>query len=251
MSNLLFPTLSSLGWTVKMAPEYFTEVQKAAAPGYETRLSYGPDPIYHFELSYEVLRENLLAYNELRRILGFFNQCRGNFASFLLNLTSLTQNINDSYVAGQVLTVDANGYAPVVVTRDYDTENIYQLAGVNGNPGTAPQIYVGGVLQTLGINYNIVGPGVATSSTTYPGLVIQFITSPGSNVVTANFSWYYQVRFEESKQDFDLFSYLFWECKSLKLIETRTGLIAGSTISVDSVPIGTSGGNITVDGAAV
>ena len=98
MSNDLFPALAGLKWNVKLGAERSTLIQKAAAPGYETRISLGPDAISHFECAYEFLREVVTGIdnqptgvNELRKLLGFFRM-HADFDSFLLSLPTLTQN---------------------------------------------------------------------------------------------------------------------------------------------------------------
>ena len=216
---LLWPTMRGLTWDVKLAPEFFGEEQKSVAPGYDTELSYGPDPLYHFECNFDVLRESA-GFNERRTIQNFFESRQGRSKSFLVSLPTLTQNPDDGVIAGQALTVDANNYAPLIIARPYTPETVYEVAGVNGNPGTAPVIKVGGVVKTAGVDYNIIWGGVATSSTSYPGLVVQFLSTP-SGAVTADFTWYYRVKFEQTKQEMNTFAWLLWECKQVQFVSTR------------------------------
>jgi hypothetical protein len=220
LSNTLWPTLRGITWDVKLAPEFFGLEHKSATPGFDTEVSLGPDPIYHFECSFDVLRESS-GFNERRTIQNFFEFCNGKTHSFLLSLPTLTQNPADGTATGQALTVDGNNYAPLVVSRPFLNENIYEAAGVNGDPGTAPVIQVAGVTQVAGTNYNIIGPGVAASGVTYPGLVVQFLAAP-VGAVTANFSWLYRVKFEQSKQEFTTFAWLLWDCKQVQFVTTRT-----------------------------
>src|SRR5262249_19403343 len=212
MRNMVLPSVRGLSWGVKKTPEWSTLIQKAAAPGYETRIQLGPDPLFHFECDFEFLAESGYgsSANELDRLEGFFNQRGGDFDSFLLSLPLLTQNPAHGSVTGQVLTPDGNNVAPLVITRDpagsnYNA-NIYEAEGVNGNPlivgAAAPVIRKDGTPLVAGTDYNFAGPGYALSGVTYPGLAIQFITATGGHTVTADFSWYYRVRFEQSKQEF-------------------------------------------------
>lgn len=238
MSNVRFPThLPGLSWEIKITDQYSTLVQKAAAPGYETRVSLGPDPIYNFELNFNYLREHgqaldsssgtWIPQNELAVLRGFFNARGGDFDSFLLDVGALTKNPADSSVEGQMLTPDSNGYAPLVVTRagfpdggpgstpELFNETIYELA-----LGSAPQLYMSDEPMTPGTDYTIQGPGVATSSASYGGLVA-VITKAIAGQVTADFGWLYRVRFTESKFEHEKWMYLLATAKQIQLVTTR------------------------------
>lgn len=233
MSNVLLPTLKGLDWTQnlpKKKARFTTLVQEAFATGRTTRVMGAPDPVYDFELSYEFLREANYGstFNELRRLEAFFNARGGDFDSFLLSLPTLTQNTADGTIAGQALTPDGNAIAPLVVTRDPSlvayNETIFEAAGVNGNPGVAPVIKKNGVALVLGTDYTIQGPDYVFGSTTYPGLAVVFITSIAGSpipVFTGDFSWYYRVRFAQSSQEFELFSFLLWQTQQIQLVGER------------------------------
>jgi hypothetical protein len=225
MSNELFPQLDGLHWEVKLTDEFSNLIQKAAAPGFETRLSLGPDPLIHFDLSYNWFRQ--LSYgaviDELSKLRGFFRARKADFDSFLLSLPDVTENEDDGSIAEQVLTPDGNLIAPLIVTREGYDENIYEAAGVNGDPGTAPAIsFDGGTPLVAGTDYNLVGPGFALAGVTYPGLAVQFLTDPTGHVATADFSWYYRVRFAQSEQQFDKFLALLYSAQKVELVTTRT-----------------------------
>jgi len=224
MSNLIFPKLKGLTWNNKYTDEFFTLIQKAAAPGYETRVSLGPDPIIHFELEYGYLRQNSgqAITDELAILRGFYRARNGDFDSFLVWFPDLTQNEDDGSVVDQLLTPDANSIAPLIVTREGYDENIYEAFGVNGDPGAAPLISYDGMPIVSGADYNFVGPGFSLAGITYPGLAVQFLTSPIGHVVTADFAWYYRVRFEDGTQEFDAFLALLYSAQKVKLMTTRT-----------------------------
>lgn len=235
MSNVLFPALPGISWEVKLSDEFSNLIQKAAAPGFETRLSLGPDPLIHFELDFTFLRQPGAggaatygtATDELNTLRGFFRARNADFDSFLIFMPLLTENAADGSVTGQALTPDANNIAPLAITEagSYN-ENIYEAAGVNGDPlptGTAaPVIRKDGTPLTITTDYNIVGPGFALSGVTYPGLAIQFLASTSGHVMTADFSWLYRVRFEQSKQEFDKFLALLYSANKVQMVTTRT-----------------------------
>jgi hypothetical protein len=225
MSNARFPKLPGLTWNNKFTDEFFTLIQQAAAPGFETRVSLGPDPIIHFELEYAYLRETgfscQTSEDELCILRGFYRARQGDFDSFLLYLPDLTQNAADGTVTMQPLFPDANNIAPLIVTCGGYEQNIYEAFGVNGDPGTAPVIYFGG--SPIGpTDYNIVGPGFSVAGTTYPGLAVQFLVSTMSIAVSATFSWYYRVRFEKGMQEFESFLAYLYGAQKVQLMTTRT-----------------------------
>jgi hypothetical protein len=224
MSSELFPTLPGVNWEVKMKDEFKNLIQSAAAPGFETRLSLGPDPLIHFECDFTFLRQAsyFAVIDELYVFRGFFRKRRGDFDSFLLSVPVLTENPADGAVLGQALAPDANNIAPLVITRGGFDENIYEAFGVNGNPGTAPVIKKDGTPLAITTDYNIVGPGFALPGTTYPGLAIQFLASTSGHTMTADFSWYYRVRFEQGIQEFDKFLALLYSANKVQMVTTRT-----------------------------
>jgi hypothetical protein len=223
LGNEVWPSLPGLHWELKVKDEFFNLVSKAAAPGYETRISLGPDPLLHLELSYDFLREpgspdNSLpagADDELQILRGFFRARQGDFDSFLIDLGAITGNPAESSVAGQPLTPDASAIAPLIVSWSGGyNENIYELQGT-------PQLYMSGQPMVAGTDYTIQGPGYADAGVTYPGLVaviIKAITGP----ITADIGWYYRVRFEQGMQEFDKFLALLYSAQQIQLVTTRT-----------------------------
>lgn len=221
MSNLLFPHLYGLSWDMKEGLVGSTNVQEAQAPGFETRLANGPDVLSRFALQYVVLDDGL-KYDSLNKFAAFFRARRGKFDSFLLSLNDVTKTTHGT-LAAQVLTPEAGGYTPIVraLGTSGEVERIFELAGVNGNPGAAPVLKMGGVALTPGTDYTIQGPGVAVSGKTYPGLVA-VISHAITGTVTIDGSWYYRVRFEQDAQEFSMFHYLLWNAEEVKLTEVRS-----------------------------
>ena len=54
MSNLLFPKIRGLGWSVVKKPTFNTDVQESLA-GREVRIQNFQNPIWEFTLTYEYL----------------------------------------------------------------------------------------------------------------------------------------------------------------------------------------------------
>lgn len=231
MSNVTFPKLPGLNWDVPTSDEFRTLEQKAAAPGFDTRISLGPDPLIHFELTFDWLRQagsqaGTPSTDELQTLRGFFRARQGSFDSFLLYVPDLTENDGDGKIAGQVLTPDANNVAPLIVTRAGYNENIYEAAGVNGDPlgsgMAAPVIKKDGTPLATPADYTIQGPGYAVGNTTYPGLAVVFTASTAGHTITADFWWYYRVHFEQDTLQFEKFLALLYAAKKVQLVTTRT-----------------------------
>ena len=224
MGNAIFPAIAGgLSWTVSKTPTHKTLIQESTAAGYDTRVLLAPDPIWKLKLEYVILYGD--QRNTIKQLESFFNLRHGNYDSFRVSLANLTKNNNDSTVTGQLLVPDASGYAPLAVASQVGgeiySENIYELNGT-------PQLYMAGgsppgppILLVPGTDYNIIGPGVALPGVTYPGLVAQIIKTI-AGPITANFSWYYRMRFEQSEQELEQFLYLLWRAKTVQLIGSRT-----------------------------
>jgi hypothetical protein len=54
-----FPDLPGLAWEVHLDDEFRTLIQRSNAPGYESRISKGPDAVTHIKLHYNFLRQNV------------------------------------------------------------------------------------------------------------------------------------------------------------------------------------------------
>jgi hypothetical protein len=200
MSNVVFPTFPGLNWNVKRVPTFATMAQ-AASNGNMVRVPRFVDPMFQFECSFEFLRDDW-NNDEMNKLLGFFLARQGSYDSFLLDLSTLTQNPRDAFVTSQVLTVDSNNNAGIVRTVGASDvpETIYELQG-------PPQIFAGGTLVTgsgpyLGCSQpNQSGAGswaVYEPLGGYGGYYVHFPTAPALPV-TANFGWYYRVIFSAGK----------------------------------------------------
>lgn len=224
MNTSVFPVLPGLHWEFKVEDEFRVLTNPAVNPGFDTTTLLGPDPLLHFDLSYNWLREpgspdgSLPAGgdDELQILRGFFRSVYGNAVSFLLDLGALTQNPGDSSITGQPLTPDASGVAPLAVTGSgLFSENLYEL-----QPDSV--LYMNGAAMTLGTDYTIQGPGVAgAGGVTYPGLAA-VITKTIAGPVTADLGWYYRVKFKQSSQQFDRFLALLYSAQQVQLVTSRT-----------------------------
>jgi uncharacterized protein (TIGR02217 family) len=221
MSNLLFPKVRGLGWTVTKNPTFSTEIQSSIA-GREVRVQNFQNPIWEFTLAYEYLLNDprLRDENEqtpLETLVGFFLARGGQFDDFLLNESDLTQRLEDSVFSGQP-----------IGTGDGVNKNFQLVRNFGGfleacqNPANqAATIYDNGTIQ-------------ATSTYTISNGLVQFNNAPANgHSITADFTFLHRVRFDAGTSrgssgsstregiEFSNFYFNLYECKEVQLISVR------------------------------
>jgi uncharacterized protein (TIGR02217 family) len=213
MSNQVFPQLPGLRWNQTKTPIFSTLIQKAVS-GRETRTQFYIYPLWHYGLSFELLRDNNAA-NELKQIMGLYLQHWGGFDSFLY-LDQSDYRISNQFIGYG----NANGTA-FQMARTYGgfTEPIFQIVTPSGNnnANNAINIYLNGNLQSAN-NYIL----------SYNTGVLAFLSAPPSGAnITVDVSYYWRVRFfeysEDSDEAFSQFMQNLWELRQLDLITVRGG----------------------------
>ncbi|HLN25701.1 MAG TPA: DUF2460 domain-containing protein [Patescibacteria group bacterium] len=199
MSTAIFPTLPGLSWSVGKWPEFSTLV-KQAANGAETRIAMWANPRWHFKLKYELLRDD--ATNELKTLAGFFMARRGQYDSFLFT------DPDDNSVTGQMI-----GVADGATTT-------YQLLRAFGSfvePITAPNLslpqnfYLDGVSLAPGISW-VIDPATG---------LVTFSSAPPQGMLTADFSYYFRVRFDMDQAEFEQFMHQLWSLDTCDLVSVK------------------------------
>jgi uncharacterized protein (TIGR02217 family) len=211
MSNLVFPQLAGIMWDQKKIPIFNTVTQRTVNLK-ESRVCLSQYPIYEYELSYELLRDNVVN-NELQTLMGFYLARQGAYDSFLYIDPS------DCIVTGQQ-----------VGTGDGNTK-AFQLYRTYGGwidfitdiqpPGASPalpvlNVYLSDALQnpnSYSVNY-------------YQSGILTFANAPAPGVtIKVNFSYYRRVRFVEytegSGDAFNNFQYRLWELKKVTLLQDK------------------------------
>lgn len=231
MSNSVFPaTVRGLTYNVSKTPEFSTVVQRAVSAE-ETRIMNWANPIWHWELIYDYLKDDApnspLTATDLRSLLGFYLARQGQFDSFLYT----DPNDNAVTTASQTLAlinVGGTYYTPIQRAMGSTGDVFYEdITDLNGSL----QLYANAVLQTSPANYSLLGPGVALSGYSFAGLVAQWVGTP-TGPITANFSFYFRARFDMDKVAFEEFVNQLWtlggsegsQSDALKLISARVPL---------------------------
>jgi len=217
MSNILFPKIRGLAWSVTKTPTFSTEIQQSVA-GREVRVQNFQNPIWEFTLSYEYLLNDPKFRDEneqtpLETLVGFFLTRGGQFDDFLLNESDLTGRLEDSIYSGQPIGVGDGTTKSFQLVR-----NIGGFLEAVQNPmNQTATVRVSGVAKTQGTDYTMAN-----------GLVT-FVNAPAAAApISADFIMLHRVRFDvgtsrSSKEGIELsnFYYNLYECREVQLISVR------------------------------
>ena len=191
MSTQVFPSFIGLGWDIVRTPIWDTIVQQNVS-GKEVRMPNFTYPRWQWQLTYNALRQgsvNNAAYTEFAQLVGFYNARQGQFDSFLY------QDQDDNAVTTQGIGTGDGTTTAFQLVRQFGAFVEPVLAP---NTGGTINIYINGTKQTTG--YSISAWGSAN-----PG-VVTFTTAPiASAAITADFGYYWPVRFTTDSIDFNKF----------------------------------------------
>jgi len=201
MSTAVFPAL--VGFMPPARTILWSDGVQVAKSGKEVRTGYWTAPRYQWDLGFDILSSAALSM-DFQTFFGFFNQRLGRTDSFLY------QDDTDNAVAAQII-----GQGDGVTTA-------FQLAKSFGGfiepvlaPNVVSAVYVNNVLVNP-LNYSIAYWGSTT-----PG-VVTFSSAPGAALnVSADFSYYFPVRFLADSMLFTEFMAAMWEAKTVSIISIK------------------------------
>lgn len=195
MSNDIFPTLAGLDWNASRSPEFSTQAKRAVS-GKELRGAFRQYPLWNFNLSYNVLRDDL-ENNELRALAGFFLVRKGMFDSFLY-----------TWEADSTVTDQGFGIGDGVTTSFQLVRSFGGFVEPVQNVNAITSIKKAGAVQTNPANYTIDATGWVT-----------FAAAPAAGaVLTWSGSYYYRVRFLIDAAEFSEFLQDLHELKKLSFV---------------------------------
>jgi uncharacterized protein (TIGR02217 family) len=217
MSNILFPKIRGLAWTIVKTPTFSTEIQESLA-GREVRIQNFQNPIWEYTLTYEYLLNDPKFRDEneqtpLETLVGFFLARGGQFDDFLLNESDLTGRLEDSVYSGQPIGTGDGATKSFQIVR-----NIGGFLEAVQNPmNQTATVYLNGIAKVQGTDYTIAN-GIVT-----------FTNAPGAGVsITADFIALQRVRFDTGSSrsgkeglEFSNFYFNLYECKEVQLISVR------------------------------
>lgn len=198
MTRAILPSFPGISIAVTRTPLWSTTSKKSVSGrGYRSaNMSF---PLYKLKLSYSVLRQTS-GFTEFETLVGFFNARRGSFEAFVFT------DPDDNTVTAQVIGAGngSNTLFQLVRTFGGFVEPVFDF-------NSAPQIYVAGLLQTLGTHYSVSDTGLVT-----------FVTAPTSGQsVTWTGTYYRTVHFAQDSAEFTKFLHNLWELKTLELETTK------------------------------
>lgn len=192
MGDAIFPTFIGLKWGSTKSPNWNTMVKKSAN-GRTFRASFYAYPIWQFKLSFEVLRANV-AYQEVQNLIGFFNQRKGKFDTFLYedpDEHSVTLQTIGTTISGQVeyrLVKNLGGF-------------VEPIGAVNGVP-------------TILLNDTPISASLYDIDEN--GYLIFHVAQTAGQSIKWTGSYYYRVAFTKDEMDFEQFMKDLWECKRVE-----------------------------------
>lgn len=209
-----YPVLKGLGFNwIKRIIGGNTGVAKAAS-GRESRINYWTYPSWEWDLTYpDYLPDapaNGTTASDLKDLMGF---CAANYGSFRAfpfldpddNSVSLQLINNGTGVDSTFLLVKSYGLGAFI-----GTEPIGFL-----NQSFPFNVYVNGVLKTLGVDYtvNVSLPYTQT---------ITFASPPGAGLpITVDMHYYYMARIKDDSNEFEKFMDKFWSMKKITLMSLK------------------------------
>jgi hypothetical protein len=216
MSNNVFPNnFKGLGWPAGKYIEASNTIVQEAPTGRATTIRQMYNPIWHFELPYNFLEDKSFGnytgrFTELRALMGFFCGQGGQWDDFLFDDPdddfsgpALNADSSPNTTSAQLQVVNdgaGNYYSPIQRNLGgWFMEDITDL-----NPGRAAlKVYANGVLQSLGTDYTVNGPGLTLPSSSFIGMYLHWVAGAPAAPVTAEFGFYFRVRFEEDMAKFE------------------------------------------------
>lgn len=204
----IFPTLPGLVWSVMKAPTFATRVQRGIS-GRELRVSDQQYPIWEWTLQYDVLFDQSdvrqtnpkgpgIGHNpDLRTLMGFFCSRKGSFQAFAYvdptdsSVTNEFLGTGDGVSNKIQLTRSLGGWIDLVTDFNVITQVRYNGVNQGGN-------FSGGPLNNPGLLTDIRGP------------------VPSGVSITADFTYYWRVRFSNDMTEFENFMYQLWSTRQIK-----------------------------------
>lgn len=186
MTSFVYPAdIPGLTLEVARTPIWNTGVQTALSKKRST-IAWLLYPVIHFELKYELLRDDL-ATSELKELVGLFNACQGQFDTFLFT----DPDFNSFASTNQQTFATGNGTAgPFQLTATYQNSSGPGYAEIIQNLNGTPVLYDNGSIISAA-NYSIGATGLVTFGATHFPVA--------GHVLTWSGAFYYRCAFDDDK----------------------------------------------------
>ena len=204
MSTQVFPTLAGLEFPVKRSESWDGVTLQTSISGKRTSINNWSFPRYQWELSAAFLQTSSGLTNapgpaDFPTLFGFFNSRGGQFDTFLYT------DADDNSITGQSLG-----------TGDGATTSFQLISNYGGfvqpilAPHTVSAVYLNAVSQGSSLW------SVQTWGSTAPGVLTFTVAPTSTQAVTADFTYYYPVRFDDPMMTFSKFMTNLYSNKSIK-----------------------------------
>jgi uncharacterized protein (TIGR02217 family) len=202
MSNLVFPVLRGLGWSVFRRPTFEGVTVKRSRNAKRTSVIYQTSPVWDYELTYpdylnDVAPNGANPYTDKKTIEGFYLLAGGPWDTWLF------QDPEDNTYTAQTMIGTADG-----------VNKVFQVARLWGgfnepiqniNAGTLV-VKDNGVTKTLTTDYTVSSTGVVT-----------FVVAPiAGHAITADFAFKFRCEFMDNNLNMEEFMYQLWTLDSVK-----------------------------------
>jgi hypothetical protein len=190
--------------------------------GGEVRMSYWNEPLWEWDLTYEVLRDgfrNGHAYDELKQIEGCFLACTG-------SLAGMSFYDDDDHQASQSGLGTTDGTTTAFTLNRYrgtakEGQDYIGLESIGFLDTTQPfNLYVDSSATAVDISDPVYGYTFSTGTPKKQQLIFNS-APPAGHKLTCDLSWLYYVRFQDDSQDFEKFMHQLWGLNKVTIVSLR------------------------------
>jgi hypothetical protein len=214
--------LPGLAWSTVRRPKHRVTVQTHQSGG-EVRMSYCSEPLWEWELTYELLRDGFRmgrAWDELLQIEGLFLAAGGSLSGFAFH-------DDDDHRVSRTAVGTSDGTTTTYTLKRYRGSfagNGLQALGVEaiGVLDTSQPFHLYFQTQPGIIDPNdpVYGYTLDTSVPKNQKLVFN-AAPPGGHSFICDMSFFYYVRFGADSLDFEKFAHQLWSLKKVTLVSLR------------------------------
>jgi hypothetical protein len=213
--------LPGLAYSKVRRPKHNVSVQ-AHRSGGEVRISYWSEPLWEWDLTYEVLRDGFRMgrnFDELKQIEGLFLASTGSLNGFQFfdddDHTAPRTGVGSSDGTTTTYTLKRYRGSSLGSGRPLGQESIGLL-----DTSQAFNLYVDNALVAISPNDPAYGYTLDTATPKNQKLVFK-AAPPNGHSFTCDMSWFYYVRFQADSLDFEKFMHQLWALKKVTLASLR------------------------------
>lgn len=215
MATQFLPDLPGLGISIKRTPKWDGLLVQTAASGIESRMQQWSAPKWSWELpiNYLHVQAGGVFFAEFQTLIGFYNSTFGGLTSFAF------RDQNDNTTTSEPIGTGNGTTSAFQLQRTLNgsVEPIY-IVDTRGSATYGPYTRPAAITPKAYINGSLASATFANDTG-----IVTFSSPPGGGTaLTADFSYGFRVRFEETSMDFELLFSKIYQAQSVKLLQCRT-----------------------------